>query len=91
MAEINVEKKSSFPWWIWIVIGLIVVGILFFLLGGDNTDDNTRDTDRDRDRQDTVRRQQPTSDLIPISDELYIEAVKAGHPNMEKLPLIPIA
>jgi len=67
MAEINVEKKNSFPWWIWIVVGLIVVGILFFLLGGDNQTgtNNTQDRERDRDRQDTVRRT-PTTDIAPI-------------------------
>jgi hypothetical protein len=64
MAEINVEKKSSFPWWIWIIVGLIVVGILFFLLGGDNQTGTDTTRDRDRDRQDTVRRP-PTTDIAP--------------------------
>ena len=44
MAEINVEKKSNFPWWIWLVVALIIIALLFFLLGGDNqADTGTRD------------------------------------------------
>jgi len=89
MAEINVEKKSSFPWWIWIVVGLIVVGILFFLLGGDNqtTGTDTRDRDRDtRDTRDTVRRQ-GTTDITPASEEMNYAAVEALNPYMVKMPI----
>jgi len=89
MAEINVEKKSSFPWWIWIIVGLIVVGILFFLLGGDNqtTGTDTRDRDRDtRDTRDTVRRQ-GTTDLAPASDKMDFAAVKAEHIYLVNIPV----
>jgi len=88
MAEINVEKKSSFPWWIWIIVGLIVVGILFFLLGGDNQTgtDTTRDGDRDRDRQDTVRRQ-PTTDVAP---NIPVLEYSAKQPITTELVLIKL-
>ncbi|KEO71757.1 hypothetical protein [Anditalea andensis] len=68
MGEIKIEKKNSFPWWIWIVVGLIVVAILFFLLGGDNQNTGTDDSrNRQMDQEDTVRRQ-PTSEFIPNSE-----------------------
>lgn len=90
MAEINVEKKNSFPWWIWIIVGLIVVGILFFLLGGDNNTTGTDTRDRDtRDTRDTVRRQ-GTTDLTPASEEMDLTAMKAEHLYKVKLPITAI-
>jgi hypothetical protein len=88
MAEINVEKKSSFPWWIWIIVGLIVVGILFFLLGGDNQTTGTDTRDRDtRDTRDTVRRQ-GTTQLTPASEEMNISVIKEEHPNLILIPAL---
>lgn len=88
MAEINVEKKSSFPWWIWIIVGLIVVGLLFFLLGGDNQTTGTDTRDRDtRDTRDTVRRQ-GTTQLTPASEEMNLSAIKAEHPNLVVIPVL---
>jgi drug/metabolite transporter (DMT)-like permease len=49
MAELNVQPKSKSPWWIWLIVAAIVLGILFFFLNGNNDNesvspDNNRDT-----------------------------------------------
>ncbi|RNI21868.1 OmpA family protein [Rufibacter latericius] len=40
MADLDVQPKSSRPWWLWLLIGLVALALLFFLLRGC---DNTRD------------------------------------------------
>ena len=40
MAELNVEPKSKNPWWIWLIVAIIVLGILFFFIGGNNENRN---------------------------------------------------
>ena len=40
MAELNVEPKSKSPWWIWLIVAIIVLGILFFFIGGNNENRN---------------------------------------------------
>ena len=32
MAELNVQRRHSRPWWIWLLLALVVIGILYFLL-----------------------------------------------------------
>jgi hypothetical protein len=50
MAELKVEKKSNFPWWIWLIIALIVIVLLIVFLG-DNEGTETRP---DNDMNDTT-------------------------------------
>jgi hypothetical protein len=39
MAELNVEPKNKSPWWIWLIVALVIIVALFFVLG---TDEHTR-------------------------------------------------
>jgi hypothetical protein len=41
MAELKVEKKSNFPWWIWLIIALIII-VLLIVFMGDNDGTETR-------------------------------------------------
>lgn len=36
MAELDVQPKSKSPWWIWLIVAIVVLGILFFFIGGNN-------------------------------------------------------
>jgi hypothetical protein len=39
--EIPVQKKSSVPWWLWLIAGLLLLGLIWWLvasLGGDSDD-----------------------------------------------------
>jgi hypothetical protein len=85
MAELNVEKKSGLPWWIWLVIGLVVLGLIIFLLAGNNQT-GADDGDRNRDRDDTVRRT-PTTELAPKPAGWDYVSMKIQHPSLEELPL----
>ncbi len=40
MAELNVQPKSKSPWWIWLIVAIIVIGILFFFLNGNNENES---------------------------------------------------
>ena len=40
MAELNVQPKSKSPWWIWLIVAIIVLGILSYFLGGNNENDS---------------------------------------------------
>ncbi|WP_138484522.1 OmpA family protein [Dyadobacter bucti] len=40
MAELDVQPKQSRPWWIWLLLALIVIGLIA-LLRGCNKDDNS--------------------------------------------------
>jgi len=83
MAELNVEKKSGPPWWIWLVIGLVVVGLIIFLLTGTN---NQTDADhRERDHHDTVRRT-PTTEMAPKQAEWDYVSMKAQHRSLVDFP-----
>jgi outer membrane protein OmpA-like peptidoglycan-associated protein len=45
MAELNVQPKSSRPWWLWLLIALVGLALLFFLFRGCNrTEDATNAT-----------------------------------------------
>ncbi|QED37277.1 hypothetical protein FK178_05915 [Antarcticibacterium arcticum] len=43
MAEIKIEKKK--PVWPWILVGLIILGVIFFLVFANEDEDNEYDTD----------------------------------------------
>lgn len=49
MAELDVQPKEhkKNPWWLWLLLGLILLGLLFFLLRGCNKDDNATRTGTD--------------------------------------------
>ena len=36
MAEIPVEKKNGTPWWVWLLLGLLLLGLLWWLLSDDD-------------------------------------------------------
>ena len=48
MAELNVQPKSKSPWWIWLIVAIIVLGILAYFLGGNN-DNESMPPDNDSD------------------------------------------
>lgn len=50
MAELKVEKKSNFPWWIWLIIALIIIVLLIVFLG----DNDGTETRPNNDRNDTT-------------------------------------
>ncbi|MEP6260425.1 MAG: hypothetical protein ABJ092_02520 [Gillisia sp.] len=55
MAEIKIEKKK--PVWPWILIGLIILAVVFFLVFANEDDDEfNEDTDelRELDSEDTL-------------------------------------
>jgi len=35
-AQIYEDKKGGLPWWLWLVLGLLLLGLLFFLLNRNN-------------------------------------------------------
>lgn len=36
MAEIPVEKKGGIPWWVWLLLALLLLGLLFWLFADDD-------------------------------------------------------
>lgn len=36
MAELDVQPKSKSPWWIWLLLILVILGLIFFLRGCNN-------------------------------------------------------
>lgn len=60
MAEIKIEKKK--PVWPWILVGLIILVVIFFLVFA-NEDDNEIDTD------DTEIREVNSSDTMGLQIE----------------------
>lgn len=67
MAEINVEKKdNNIPWWVWLIVALVVAAILYFLLSdNDGVTDDDRGRMQDREQVDTVRRQDTAPGASP--------------------------
>jgi hypothetical protein len=47
MAELNVQPKSKTPAWIWIVVGLIVLVVLYFLLRGNDSTNSVTEPSND--------------------------------------------
>jgi uncharacterized membrane protein len=47
MAELNVEPKNKSPWWIWLIIALVIIVALFFVLGNDDNTHNDRENVHD--------------------------------------------
>lgn len=46
MAEIPVTKKSGLPWWVWLLLALLVLALIYFLfLAGDDDVDTVERTD----------------------------------------------
>lgn len=46
MAQLDVQPKSSRPWWMWLLLALVAIALLFFLLRGcDRGDDAEVATD----------------------------------------------
>ena len=37
MAELNVQPKRKSPWWIWVILALIILLLIYFFRGCDNT------------------------------------------------------
>lgn len=56
MAEIPVQQKSGIPWWVWLLLGLLVIGLLVWLF--------TRDDD---DRVGASQAEQPVA-IAPVAD-----------------------
>ncbi|WP_460893120.1 OmpA family protein [Rufibacter soli] len=44
MADLDVQPKSSRPWWLWLLLALVALALLFFLMRGCDRDD--QDVDR---------------------------------------------
>jgi outer membrane protein OmpA-like peptidoglycan-associated protein len=44
MAELDVQPKSSRPWWMWLILALVAIALLFFLLRSCDRDDDAADT-----------------------------------------------
>ncbi|AKQ47592.1 membrane protein [Rufibacter radiotolerans] len=44
MANLDVQPKSSRPWWLWLLLALVALALLFFLMRG--CDRNDADVDR---------------------------------------------
>lgn len=38
MAEIPVHKKGGIPWWVWLLLALVLAGLLWLLLANDDDD-----------------------------------------------------
>jgi len=38
MAELNVQPKRKSPWWIWVILALIILLLIYFFRGCDNTE-----------------------------------------------------
>jgi outer membrane protein OmpA-like peptidoglycan-associated protein len=38
MAHLEVKPKSGTPWWVWLLLALVVLGILYFLFRGNGND-----------------------------------------------------
>jgi outer membrane protein OmpA-like peptidoglycan-associated protein len=45
MADLNVEPKSSRPWWLWLLLALAALAILIFLTRGCDKDEEVAATD----------------------------------------------
>jgi hypothetical protein len=35
MAEIPVQRRGGGPWWLWLILGILAVGLLLWLFSGD--------------------------------------------------------
>jgi hypothetical protein len=66
MAELNVEPKNKSPWWIWLIIALVIIVALFFVLG---TDEHTRN-DRENVNENMGRGGTTAMYIAPLSDEI---------------------
>jgi outer membrane protein OmpA-like peptidoglycan-associated protein len=45
MADLNVEPKTSRPWWIWLLLALAAIAIILFLVRGCDTDDEVTESE----------------------------------------------
>ncbi len=41
MAELNVQRKNRNSWWLWLVIGVVIIGIILLFSG--QSEDRLRD------------------------------------------------
>lgn len=48
MAEIPVTKKSGLPWWVWLLLALLVLALIYFLFLAGDDDVDTAQVERDR-------------------------------------------
>ncbi len=60
MAEIEIEKKSNNNW-IWIVLGLVIIGVIIYFVVADN--DEVDDDDMEQIESDEVGNIDTTNDL----------------------------
>ncbi|QHL86011.1 OmpA family protein [Nibribacter ruber] len=44
MADLDVQPKSSKPWWLWLLLALLGIALLFFLLRGCDREDEVETT-----------------------------------------------
>ncbi|MBK0404631.1 BatA domain-containing protein [Adhaeribacter sp. BT258] len=51
MAELHVQPKRSNPWWLWLILALVVIGLLYYFLRDRGTTDMN---DRDEIERDTT-------------------------------------
>jgi hypothetical protein len=40
MAQIPVQKKQGMPWWVWLLLGIVILGLLWLLMALLGDDDN---------------------------------------------------
>lgn len=63
MAHLEVEPKRSSPWWIWLIVAIVALGIIALLARGCNNENTTLvandSTTTDTTMTDTIARTQP--------------------------------
>lgn len=79
MAELDVQPKSKSPWWIWLVVALIILAVLYFLLAGNN--ENESDPYEDSDTTGV------TGMITTDPDWNYLTGMNRLHLNEEKIEM----
>ena len=72
MAELDVQPKSKSPWWIWLIVAIIVIGILSYFLSGNNENDTVPpNTDSDTTDVMGMEKTDPTWNNIAQIDRIF--------------------
>lgn len=73
MAELNVQPKSKSPWWIWLIVAIIVIGILSYFLSGNNENDAVPpNTDSDTTGVTGMTRTEPNWNNLAHSERVFL-------------------